>query len=76
MTRLCRFVARTTDSSDCPPRSFCEQVPIDDFFRQDVPDEEVMERLRGLGCKEFGVETEAELEDFIEQEIPEFKLVR
>ncbi|CAB1102036.1 unnamed protein product [Ectocarpus sp. CCAP 1310/34] len=50
-------------------------VPIDEFFRQDAPDEEVLERLRDLGCKEFGVATETELEDFIDQEIPEFKLV-
>ncbi|CAM9307103.1 unnamed protein product [Ectocarpus sp. 4 AP-2014] len=50
-------------------------VPIDEFFRQDAPDEEVLERLRGLGCKEFGVTTATELEDFIDQEIPEFKLV-
>ncbi|CAN0546323.1 unnamed protein product, partial [Ectocarpus sp. 12 AP-2014] len=36
---------------------------------------EVLERLRSLGCKEFGVATETELEDFIDQEIPEFELV-
>lgn len=36
----------------------------------------MLEQLRNLGCKEFGVETEAELDEFIKNEIPQFKLVR
>lgn len=51
-------------------------MPIEEFFRQENPDEKVLEQLRSLGCKEFGVETDAELDEFIENEIPLFKLVR
>eukprot|EP00903_Cladosiphon_okamuranus_P019505 g17937.t1 len=49
-------------------------VPIEEFFRQDKPDPKVVERLRNLGCKEFGIETEADLDEFIRTEIPEFEL--
>lgn len=35
----------------------------------------MLEQLRSLGCKEFGVETDAELDEFIQKEIPQFKLV-
>ncbi|CAN0062198.1 unnamed protein product [Pylaiella littoralis] len=54
---------------------FITSVPIQTFFRQERPDTKVLEMLRSLGCKEFGVETEAELEEFIEREIPRFKLI-
>lgn len=52
-------------------------MPIEDFFRRENdPDPEVVELLRSLGCKEFGVETEADLDEFIRTEIPQFELVR
>lgn len=66
-----RFVSRI-------PRllAHAPKVPIEEFFRQESPDPKVVEQLRSLGCKEFGVETEADLDEFIRTEIPQFELVR
>ena len=52
------------------------KVPVEEFFRQENPDPKVVEQLRSLGCKEFGIEAEADLDDFIRTEIPQFELVR
>lgn len=55
---------------------FFSKVPIEEFFRQEKPDPKVVEKLRSLGCKEFGIETEADLDEFIRTEVPQFELVR
>lgn len=52
------------------------KVPIEKFLRQANPDPKVVEQLRSLGCKEFGIETEADVDEFIRTEIPHFELVR
>lgn len=54
---------------------FETRVPIQEFLGRKDPDPKVVERLRNLGCKEFGVETEADLDVFIRTEIPEFELI-
>eukprot|EP00752_Nemacystus_decipiens_P008220 g7350.t1 len=51
------------------------KVPIKKFFQQENPDPKVVEQLRNLGCKEFGIETEADLDEFILAEIPQFELI-
>ena len=55
---------------------FYSKVPIEKFLRQENPEPKVVEQLRSLGCKEFGIETEADLDEFIRTEIPQFELVR
>ncbi|CAM9433324.1 unnamed protein product [Ectocarpus sp. 8 AP-2014] len=49
------------------------KVPIEGFFRQSNPDPKTAEQLRSLGCKDFGIETEADLDKFILTEIPQFE---
>ncbi|CAM9664893.1 unnamed protein product [Scytosiphon promiscuus] len=54
---------------------FETRVPIEEFLRQERPDPEVLGKLRNLGCKEFGLDTEEDLQDFIEHDVPQFKLI-